>query len=140
MRFQDIEYFLKENHRGVITTKKKDGALHSSIIVCGAFENKAAFVAVRGKSMKVVNLRKDSKCSLLIVTNNWREWINIEGDAQLFDYKNSDPEYVRKLLRDIYNVCGDAEHPDWEEYDRAMVRQDAIAILINPEKIYGLLR
>ena len=140
MEFQNIEYFLKENHRGVITTKQKNGALHSSIIVCGAFENKAAFVAVRGKSLKVANLRKDPKCSLLIVTNNWREWINIEGDAQLFDYHNSDPEYVRKILRDIYNVCGDAEHPDWEEYDRAMVRQDAIAILINPEKIYGLIR
>ena len=95
MKFEQIEYFLKANHRGVITTKQKNGALHSSIIVCGAFKGKAAFVAVRGKSTKVRNLRHDSNCSLLVVTNDWREWINIEGEAQLFDYHNSDPENTR---------------------------------------------
>ncbi|MED5580434.1 MAG: pyridoxamine 5'-phosphate oxidase family protein [Nitrospinota bacterium] len=140
MRFRDIEFFLKENHRGVITTKQKNGSLHSSIIVCGAFGGKAAFVAVRGKSIKVRNLRRDRNCSLLVVTNDWREWINIEGVAQLFDNHNSDPEDARKLLRDLYNVCGDSEHPNWEEYDKAMVRQDAVAILIDPEKIYGQIR
>tara|TARA_Y100000588_G_C14267296_1_gene930526 strand:+ start:3000 stop:3422 length:423 start_codon:yes stop_codon:yes gene_type:complete len=140
MKFDQIEYFLKENHRGVITTKQKNGALHSSIIVCGAFNGKAAFVAVRGKSAKVRNLRQDTNCSLLVVKNDWREWINLEGEAQLFDYQNSDPEYMRKLLRELFNVCGDAEHSDWEEYDRAMVKQDAVAILINPVKIYGLIR
>ena len=109
--------FLKANHRGVITTKQKNGALHSSIIVCGAFKGKAAFVAVRGKSTKVRNLRHNSNCSLLVVTNDWREWINIEGEAQLFDYHNSDPEHTRLLLRDLFNVCGDSEHPNWQEYD-----------------------
>jgi len=140
MKFEQIEYFLKANHRGVITTKQKNGALHSSIIVCGAFKGKAAFVAVRGKSTKVRNLRHDSNCSLLVVTNDWREWINIEGEAQLFDYHNSDPEHTRLLLRDLFNVCGDSEHPNWQEYDNAMVKQDAVAILIKPGKIYGLIR
>tara|TARA_B100000686_G_scaffold84228_2_gene91056 strand:+ start:10534 stop:10956 length:423 start_codon:yes stop_codon:yes gene_type:complete len=140
MKFEQIEYFLKENHRGVITTKQKNGALHSSIIVCGAFKGKAAFVAVRGKSTKVRNLRHNSNCSLLVVTNDWREWINIEGEAQLFDYHNSDPEHTRLLLRDLFNVCGDSEHPNWQEYDNAMVKQDAVAILIKPDKIYGLIR
>ena len=140
MNFEQIEYFLKANHRGVITTKQKNGASHSSIIVCGEFEGQAAFVAVRGKSAKVRNLRHDSNCSLLVVTNNWKEWINIEGKAELFDYHNSDPEHIRILLRKLFNVCGDAAHPDWEEYDRAMVKQDAVAILIKPEKIYGLIR
>ena len=140
MKFEQIEYFLKANHRGVITTKQKNGALHSSIIVCGAFKGKAAFVAVRGKSTKVRNLRHDSNCSLLVVTNDWREWINIEGEAQLFDYHNSDPEHTRLLLRDLFNVCGDSEHPNWLEYDNAMVKQDAVAILIKPGKIYGLIR
>ncbi|MBE17850.1 MAG: hypothetical protein CMH79_03710 [Nitrospinae bacterium] len=140
MKFEQIEYFLKANHRGVITTKQKNGALHSSIIVCGAFKGKAAFVAVRGKSTKVRNLRHDSNCSLLVVTNDWREWINIEGEAQLFDYHNSDPEHTRLLLRDLFNVCGDSEHPNWQEYDNAMVKQDAVAILIKPDKIYGLIR
>ena len=37
-------------------------------------------------------------------------------------------------------ACGDNEHPDWEEYDRAMVQQDAVIVRLTPERVYGLIR
>jgi hypothetical protein len=44
------------------------------------------------------------------------------------------------MFRDIYNACGDREHPDWEAYDRAMVTQEAVAVLVRPDRVYGLVR
>jgi preprotein translocase subunit Sss1 len=56
------------------------------------------------------------------------------------DYRNTDPEELRVKLREVFMVCGDHEHPDWEEYDRAMVQQDAVIVVVQPDRVYGLIR
>ena len=57
MEFQDYQSFVESNHRGIITTFQRNGAAHSSIVVCGAYQGNAAFVIVRGSSAKARNLR-----------------------------------------------------------------------------------
>jgi len=37
-------------------------------------------------------------------------------------------------------ACSETEHPNWHEYDQAMVAQEAVIVTVNPEKVYGLLR
>ena len=74
------------------------------------------------------------------MTPNWREYVVVEGTAELMDYGNTDAKILRPLLREVYMVCSDTEHPDWDEYDEAMVNQKAVIVLVNPAKIYGLLR
>ena len=49
-------------------------------------------------------------------------------------------EELRVLLRNIYSACGGGEHPDWDEYDRVMRQQNAAAIVVRTDRIYGLLR
>ena len=44
------------------------------------------------------------------------------------------------MLREVYMACSDTPHPNWEEYDEAMVKQDAVIVLVHPHKVYGLLR
>jgi PPOX class probable F420-dependent enzyme len=140
MEFADARPFLERNHWGVITTHRPDGAGHVSIVVCGAYRDCAAFVIVRGRSVKVRNLRRDPRCTVLAVSKDWRAWVAVEGEAQLFDYRNTAAETFRVMLREVYRACGDQDHPDWEEYDRAMVEQDAVAVLVTPKRVYGLLR
>ena len=55
MDFERVRPFLETNHRGVIATQRPDGAAHSSIVVCGAYEGKAAFVSVYPRSQKIRN-------------------------------------------------------------------------------------
>ena len=144
MDFGDVRPFLESNHRGVVTTfhqdGQKDGGLQSSIVVCGAYQSSAAFVSVRGNSAKVRNLRRDPRCTLLGVTADWRSYVVVEGQASLMDARNTDAEELRVLLREVYRACGDQEHPDWEEYDRVMRQQDAVVVLVRPDRVYGLLR
>ncbi len=55
MEFEEARPFMESNHPGVISTYQRNGAIHNSIVVCGAYKGNAAFVAVRGNSRKVHN-------------------------------------------------------------------------------------
>ena len=144
MEFSDVKAFFQSNHRGVITTFRPDGTAQTSIVVCGASpfdgDEAAIFVTVRGSSYKVRNLRRNSRCNVMAVADDWRQFAVVEGPATLTDYRNTAAEEMRVKLRAAFMACGDHEHPDWEEYDRAMVAQDAVIVVVQPERVYGLLR
>ena len=140
MEFEDVRSHFESNHRGVITTFQRNGTGHSSIVVCGAYQGNAAFVIVWGNSAKTRNLRRDSRCTVMSVSENWRTCAVVEGQATLMDYQNTDQEKMRVELREVYRACGDKDHSDWEEYDQAMVKQDAVIVLVKPERVYGKLR
>ena len=140
MDFEDIRPFLETNHQGVVTTFQSNGAAQASIVVSGAYEGTVAFVSIRGNSAKVRNLRRDARCTVLTVTEGWRSYAVVEGTSQLFDANNTDSEELRMLLRNVYSACGGGEHPDWNEYDQVMLQQNAVAVLVQPDRIYGLLR
>ena len=140
MEFQDYQSFVESNHRGIITTFQRNGAAHSSIVVCGAYQGNAAFVIVRGSSAKARNLRRDNRCTVTAVSEDWRNCVAVEGAAELKDYHNTDAEEMRVELRNVFRQCGDKDHPDWEEYDQAMVEQDAVIVLVTPQRVYGMVR
>ena len=140
MNIQDVASFLETNHRGVICTKQSNGATHSSIVVCGHYQGNVAFVSVYPKSQKVKNLRRNPDCTVLSVTEDWGSYAVIEGVSNLYDYSNTDAETLRIMLREVYMTCSDTPHPNWDEYDEAMVKQDAVIVLVHPNKVYGLLR
>ena len=140
MEFEEVRRFLESNHRGVVNTHQRDGAVQSSIVVTGVYDGAVAFVSVNGRSAKVRNLRDDPRCTVLAVADNWSSYVTVEGRARLFDGGNTDSDELRLLLRDVFKACGDGEHSDWQEYDRVMRRQQAVAVLVRPDRIYGLLR
>ncbi len=142
MEFQDYENFVNANNkRGIITTYRRNGAGHISIVVVGAYQGKAAYVIVRGNSVKVRNLQNDNRCTVTAVSEGWRSCISVEGTATMMDYRNTDAEMMRVELREVYRACSaHGDHPDWEEYDQAMVDQDAVIVLVDPERVYGFAR
>lgn len=140
MDFERVQNFMSSHHRAVVNTFQPDGSVQSSIVVAGAMDGKVVFVSVNGRSLKVRNLRRDGRCTVLAVTADWSQYVVVEGRAELFDSSNTGAEALRVMLRDTYRACGDQDHPDWEEYDRVMRRQDAVVAWVHPQRVYGLLR
>jgi PPOX class probable F420-dependent enzyme len=140
MEFAEVCPFLEVNHRGVVTTFQRNGAVQASIVVCGPYQSNIAFVSVRGNSAKIRNLRRDPHCTVLAVTADWRSYVVAEGEARLLDARNTETEELRLRLREVYRACGGGEHPDWAEYDQVMHQRDAVIVLVRPDRIYGLLR
>jgi Pyridoxamine 5'-phosphate oxidase len=90
-----------------------------------------AFVA-RGATAKLANLRKYPRATL-VFRSGW-EWVAVRGPVELAG--PDDPLAgvdVRQLLRDIYVAAG-GEHPDLDEYDRAMAVERRTAVLVNPTR------
>ena len=44
---------------------------------------------VYGNSAKTHNLRRDPRCTVMAVDNDWRSYAVVEGQAQLLDYRNT---------------------------------------------------
>ena len=140
MEFKEVVAFLETHHRGVISTKTQSGSVHVSIVFCGPYFGSAAFVSVYPRSQKIKNLRLDNHCSVLAVTDDWKSFVSIEGRATLYDYVNTAPQKMQSLLREVYMACSTTQHPNWEDFDAAMIKQKAVVVLVRPKMIYGSIR
>ncbi len=128
--------FVAENRRGVLTTFRRDGAAQLSIITVGPYREGVAFTTTEERA-KLHNLRRNPQCSLLVAREDWSAYIVLQGTAQVFSAGNTDREELRLMLREVFRTAAGREHPDWAEYDRAMVEQRRSAIIVVPEHIYG---
>ena len=131
-----VKKFVSENHRAVLTTFRRNGAAQMSIVTTGAYSDGAAFTTTEDRA-KLSNLKRDPRCSLLISHESWWGYVVLEGQARVMSADNTDAEVLRLALRDVYRAASGEEHPDWDEYDRAMVDDRRAAVVVVPEHIYG---
>ena len=133
---ESVKKFVSENHRAVLTTFRRNGAAQMSIVTTGAYSDGAAFTTTEDRA-KLSNLKRDPRCSLLVSHESWWGYVVLEGRARVMSPDNTDAEELRQALRDVYRAASGEEHPDWDEYDRAMVDDRRAAVVVVPEHIYG---
>jgi len=130
------EYGAAEHWLAVLVTSGRD-APSVSVVNAGVLPHPVtgdptvAFVA-RGATAKLTNLRKDPRATL-VFRSGW-EWVAARGPVELAG--PDDPLAgvdLRQLLRDIYLAAG-GEHPDLDEYDRAMAAERRTAVLLKPAR------
>ena len=131
-----LKRFVAENRRGVLTTFRRDGSAQMSIITCGPLQDGVAFSTTEDRA-KLRNLRRNPRCSLLVAREDWSAYVVLQGQAQLLSADNTEADELRLALREVYRTAAATEHPDWEEYDRAMVEQRRSAVIVVAEQVYG---
>jgi PPOX class probable F420-dependent enzyme len=135
--FDEILPFLEANHQGVIVAFRRNGAAQPSIVTCGPYQGGVAFTTT-GDRAKLANLRRDPRSTILVSKPDWSGYVVVEGTADIRWSDRTDPDELRLTLREVYRVCAGREHPDWDDYDRAMVEDRRAAIIIKPGHIYGV--
>jgi|TARA_Y100000310_G_scaffold160217_1_gene159949 PPOX class probable F420-dependent enzyme len=136
MLSSEVRAFLTESHEAVLATFRANGAAQMSIVTCGPYGEGAAFTTTEGRA-KLRNLRRDPRCSLLVSKSDWRGYLVLEGQATVMSPDNTAAEELNAALRDVYRAAAGKEHPDWDEYDEAVLRDSRSAIIVVPEHIYG---
>ncbi len=132
----NISDFVSDSHNAVLTTFRKNGAAQMSIVTVGAYADGVGFTTTENRA-KLRNLARDSRCSLLVSKDDWWGYVVLEGRARLLRRGHSDDTELRDALRGIYRAASGREHPDWDEYDSAMISDNRAAVIIVPERIYG---
>ena len=133
---ENVRAFCSQTHRGVLTAFRRDGAAQMSIVTCGPLKDGVAFTVTFDRA-KLLNLKRNRRCSLLVSQENWSGFVVLEGHAEILSADNTDADRLRLTLRDTYRTASGQEHSDWAEYDQAMVDDKRAVIIVVPEHIYG---
>jgi PPOX class probable F420-dependent enzyme len=136
MTLDDVTSLLAQNQVVNFTTYRRDGRPQMSLVTVGRVGDALAFTT-RQRNAKYGNLMRDPRCAMMVMSPDLRRYAVLDGDAQVVGAHNTDTDTLRLALRDVYRASADREHPDWEEYDAAMVEQKRVAILLAPSRMYG---
>ncbi len=123
-----LEY-IRANHRGVLITFRSDGGLQSSPVTASADDDGRVIVSSRETAIKVKNLRRDPRATYCGFADGfYGQWVQVEGPAEIVGL----PEALELLVDYYRDVAG--EHPDWDDYRAAMVREQRVLIRITVER------
>jgi PPOX class probable F420-dependent enzyme len=122
--------FVADNHRAVMITRRSAGDLQTSPVTVGIDGDGKVVISSREPAYKVRNLRHRPTATLCVFTDNFfGPWIQIEGAAEIIPL----PQAMDGLIDYYRRIAG--EHPDWEDYRRAMVDQRRVLIRVSIEKV-----
>jgi PPOX class probable F420-dependent enzyme len=131
--------FVAGRHYGVLVTLKRDGRPQLSNVGYTYDRDAGLFrVSVTDDRAKTRNLERDPRVSLHVASDDFWTWIVVEGTAQLTPVA-ADPHdaTVEELVTYYRGVSG--EHPDWDDYRAAMVRDRRRVVTFTAEHAYGQL-
>lgn len=133
----DLRALLTSARLGVLATIKKDGTPQlSPVTPFHDPETGDILVSIAEGRAKTANLRRDPRAALEVTGEDPRTWVTAEGTAELTG-PSDDPHgpEVDALVGYYRRAAG--EHPDWEEYRRAMVTDRRVLLTLHVTKVYG---
>jgi hypothetical protein len=74
---------------------------------------------------------------MMLTSPDLRSYAVLDGDAEVLGAHNTNGDNLRLKLREIYRVTAGKEHPNWDEYDAAMVEQGRVGVYLRPTRIYA---
>jgi PPOX class probable F420-dependent enzyme len=125
-------------NRGVLVTIKSDGRPQLSNVNY-AFDREAGTIriSITADRAKYKNLLRDPRASLHVTTADGWSYAVAEAYAEFSDVA-SDPHdaAVEELIQLFRDVQG--EHPDWDDYRRAMVADRRVLLRLPVTRVYGI--
>ena len=132
MDLEQARGFLKEHHRTVLITRRANGGVQASPVLAGLNGEGVAIISTSEDTAKVRNLRRDPQATLCVMNDRFfGDWVQAEGTAEIVSL----PEAM-DLLVDYYRRLA-GEHPDWDDYRAAMVRDRRCLIRITIDRASG---
>ncbi|MEU8274846.1 PPOX class F420-dependent oxidoreductase [Microbispora bryophytorum] len=119
--------FVRDRHRAILITTRRDGGPQASPVTCGVDTEGRIVVSTYPERAKSRNARRDPRASVVVLSDDFDgPWVQVDGTAEVLDL----PEALEPLVEYYRSISG--EHPDWEEYRAAMVRQGKSLVRITP--------
>lgn len=115
--------FLRHNHWAVMATLRRDGRPAMSPVTAAVDAEDRVIVSTRETAMKVKHLRRDPRVSLTGLNNQfYGDFVQVEGTVEIIEL----PDAMDLLIAYYRSVSG--EHPDWDDYRAAMVKDQRVIV------------
>jgi PPOX class probable F420-dependent enzyme len=120
-----LEEFLRPRHHAILGTVRSDGDIQMSPVTMGLGRDGSVLISSYPERAKVRNLRRRPQSSVCVLSDSFdAAWVQLTGPATVFDL----PEALDGLVEYFRSISG--EHPDWDEYRRAMLTQGKVLLKI----------
>ncbi|HEY3167160.1 MAG TPA: PPOX class F420-dependent oxidoreductase [Candidatus Binatia bacterium] len=131
MDVEKAREFLKNNHWGVLATRRKNGQPQMSPVTVGLSGEGQLIISSRETAYKVNNLRRDPHAALCAFTDNFHGsgWVQVNGTAEIISLPDA-LETLVYLQRQVYG-----EHKSWPEFHQRMLREKRVIIGITIESV-----
>jgi PPOX class probable F420-dependent enzyme len=118
----------------VMATLHPDGRPQLSL-VRPWFHDDVAEVTLTSARVKTRNLRGDPRTALLAIAEDGQRFVVAEGRAHLSAVSTQPGDATGQKLARLYRALA-GEHPDWNDYHHAMVRDERLLATIEIEHTY----
>lgn len=130
--------FVADRHQGVLTTLKADGRPQLSNIAYDAGADGVIRISVTDGRAKTANLRRDPRASLHVTRDDFYAYVVVEALAVVTPVAAKPGDATVDELVEYYRAVA-GEHPDWDDYRRAMVADRRLVVRLHPDRAYGML-
>jgi PPOX class probable F420-dependent enzyme len=123
---------------GTLATIKRDGRPQlSDINYTADAASRVLRISTRGELAKVRNLRRDPRASLKVTAPGGAGYAVVEATADLSPVSADEHDATVDELVEVYRLIAGREHPDWDDYRRAMVADGRLVLRLRVERLYG---
>ena len=125
MDLDEAREFVRGHHRAVLATMRKDGTPQLSPVTPGVDDAGAIVVSTRETAAKTKNVRRDGRAWICVFTDQFfGQFVQLEGSVTVVSL----PDAMDGLVDYYRSISG--EHPDWDDYRAAMVRDQRVLLRI----------
>jgi PPOX class probable F420-dependent enzyme len=132
---QALQYASATNN-GVVITLKRDGRPQPSNVTYRVDGEAIVFSATETRA-KVKNMRREPRVSMYVGAPDFGSYVVVDGEASVTQPPTSIDDPVVEELVELYRLIA-GEHPDWDEYRRAMVADQRVVVTVRPSHAYGM--
>jgi PPOX class probable F420-dependent enzyme len=126
---------------GTLAALKKNGRPQLSVVNFAlASPGPTVRVSVVDGRAKVANLQRDPRASLLVTAPDGWSYAVLEGDAEFSPVATARDDATVEELVELYRTIRGEDHPDWDDYRRAMVQDRRRVLRLRVTRTYGLAR
>jgi PPOX class probable F420-dependent enzyme len=121
--------FIRTRHHGILATTRLDGRPQLSPVTMGVDDEGRIVVSTYPERAKSRNASRRAAGSMCVLSDGFNgEWVQVDGEIEVVEQ----PPAVEALV-DYYR-CISGEHPDWDEYRRAMIKQGKVLLRLSIER------
>ena len=140
MDLAEATAFARVKNAGVLVTIRRDGRPQLSNITYLMEPDGSTRISVTEDRAKTKNLRRDHRAELYVVGDTFWEYAVLDGTVQLSPPAADPNDAVVEELIEIYRAVRGEDHPDWDDYRRAMVEERRVVLNFHPTTAYGMIR
>lgn len=122
---------------GVLVALKKDGRPQLSNIIYAYYPDERLIrISITATRAKYHNLVRDGRASLYVTAPDFWSYAVAEGVAELSPIAADEHDDTVAELIEVYRAML-GEHPDWDDYRRAMVADRRVVLRLPIDHVYG---